>query len=117
MRESNFRPVRETIRPGFTSSTSAPLFPLAGKRKSAFASKPLASPNTGFQPENGRVTVTNGISLGPLSSTLVCPSGQTFVLACVKYTNIVLTDTTNNVSANIADTSRTFVNITGCPIP
>ncbi len=78
---------------------------------------PLTSPNTGFQPENGRVKVTNGISLGPLPSTLVCPSGQTFVLACVKYTNIVLTDTTNNVSASIADASRTFVNITGCPIP
>src|SRR5881397_4028380 len=78
---------------------------------------PLSSPETGFQPENGRVRVTNGISLGPLPSTLVCPSGQTFVLACVKYTNIVLFDTTNNVSAKIADASRTFVNITGCPIP
>jgi hypothetical protein len=77
---------------------------------------PLTSPNTGFQPENGRVTVTNGISLGPLASTLVCPSGQTFVLACVKYTEIVLSDTTNKVTANIADTARTFVNITGCPI-
>jgi len=78
---------------------------------------PLSSPSVGFQPENGRVKVTNGISLGPLPSTLVCPSGQTFVLACVKYTNIVLFDTTNNVSAKIADASRTFVNITGCPIP
>jgi hypothetical protein len=75
---------------------------------------PLTSPNTGFQPENGRVTVTNGISLGPLPSSLVCPSGQTFVLACVSYTDITLTDTTNGVTADIADVSRTFVAIQGC---
>jgi hypothetical protein len=75
---------------------------------------PLSSPNTGFKPENGRVTATNGLSVGPLPSTLVCPSGQTFVLACVSYTNITLTDTTNNVTANIADVSRTFVAISGC---
>src|SRR5262249_34826955 len=78
---------------------------------------PLTSPSLGFDPTNGRVTTTNGISLGPLPSSLVCPSGQTFVLACVKYTNIVLTDTTNGVTASISDTSRTFVNISGCPIP
>jgi hypothetical protein len=75
---------------------------------------PLTSPSIGFQPENGRVTVTNAISLGPLSSTLTCPSGQTFVLACVSYTNITLTDTTNGATANIADVSRTFVAIKGC---
>jgi hypothetical protein len=75
---------------------------------------PLSSPNTGFKPQNGRVTVTNGLSVGPLPSTLVCPSGQTFVLACVSYTNITLTDTTNNVATNIADVSRTFVAISGC---
>jgi hypothetical protein len=75
---------------------------------------PLSSPNTGFNPINGRVTVTNGLSVGPLPSTLICPSGQTFVLACVSYTNIVLTDTTNNVSKSIADVSRTFVAIKGC---
>lgn len=75
---------------------------------------PLTSPNIGFEPKNGRVTVTNGISLGPLPSSLVCPSGQTFVLACVSYTNITLTDTTNGVTADIADVSRTFVAIKGC---
>jgi len=75
---------------------------------------PLTSPNTGFNPINGRVKVTNGISVGPLPSSLTCPSGQTFVLACVSYTSITLTDTTNGVTANIADVSRTFVNITGC---
>ncbi len=75
---------------------------------------PLTSPNTGFNPINGRVKVTNGISVGPLPSSLTCPSGQTFVLACVSYTDITLTDTTNGVTANIADVSRTFVSIAGC---
>jgi hypothetical protein len=75
---------------------------------------PLSSPSTGFNPTNGRVQVTNGISVGPLPSTLTCPGGQTFVLACVSYTGITLTDTTNNVTADIADVSRTFVKIQGC---
>ena len=75
---------------------------------------PLSSPSTGFQPQNGRVTVTNGISVGPLPSTLTCPSGQTFVLACVSYTNIALADITNGVTANIGDVARTFVAIKGC---
>jgi hypothetical protein len=75
---------------------------------------PISSPSTGFQPQNGRVRVTNGISVGPLPSTLECPSGQTFVLACVSYTNIALADTTNGVTASIGDVSRTFVAIKGC---
>lgn len=75
---------------------------------------PISSPSTGFQPQNGRVTVTNGISVGPLPSTLECPSGQTFVLACVSYTNISLNDTTNGVTADIGDVSRVFVPIKGC---
>jgi hypothetical protein len=36
------------------------------------------------------------------------------VLACVSYTDITLTDTTNGVRANIADVSRTFVAIRSC---
>src|SRR5262249_7617878 len=75
---------------------------------------PLTSPSTGFNPINGRVTVTNGISLGPLPSTLQCPSGQTFTLACVSYTGTILTDTTNGVTANVGNVSRVFVNIPGC---
>jgi hypothetical protein len=85
----------------------------SAKNKQAVAG-PLTSPQTGFDPTNGRVTTTTGISVGPLASTLTCPSGQTFVLACVSYTNIVLSDDTNGVTANIADVSRTFVNIKGC---
>jgi hypothetical protein len=62
--------------------------------------------------KNGRVI--GSLSAPPPPSTLTCPSGQTFVLACVSYTDITLTDNTNGVTANIADVSRTFVNIPGC---
>jgi hypothetical protein len=60
-----------------------------------------------FEPKHGRVT--GSLSAGPISAgSFSCPSGQTLVLAAVSYTNIVLTDTQNNVSTTIADTSRTF---------
>jgi len=74
--------------------------------KATFAG-PLASPITGFQPKNGRVKAS--IAVGPLSAgSFSCPSGQRLVLASVSYTNILLTDVTNNVSISVADTSRTF---------
>jgi hypothetical protein len=77
--------------------------------KATFAG-PLTSPSTGFLPQNGRVR--GSISLGPISAvSFSCPSGQTLVLASVSYTNITLTDTTNNVSTSIPDTSRTFFNV------
>lgn len=77
--------------------------------KATFAG-PLTSPSIGFLPQNGRVR--GSISLGPLSAgSFSCPSGQTLVLASVSYTNIQLTDTTNNVSTSVADTSRTFFNV------
>jgi hypothetical protein len=75
---------------------------------------PLTSPTFSEEPKNGRVKASSP-PLGPLPSTLQCPSGQTFVLACVSYSNIVLTDTTNSVSTDVADVSRTFVAIKGCP--
>jgi hypothetical protein len=63
-----------------------------------------------FKTKNGRVQ--GSLTTGPLSAgTFSCPSGQTLVLACVSYTNIVLTDTTNNVVANVPDANRTFFNI------
>jgi len=72
-------------------------------------SGPLTSPETGFLPQNGRVR--GSLSVGPISAgSFSCPGGQRLVLASVSYTNIVLTDTTNNVSTSVADTSRTFFN-------
>jgi len=77
-------------------------------------SGPLSSPITGFQPENGRVQ--GSLSVGPLGAgSFSCPSGQTFVLACVSYSNLVLRDLTNNVIANPAPVQKTFVNTAGCP--
>ena len=71
---------------------------------------PVSSPSIGFQPENGRVK--GSISVGPLGSgSFSCPSGQRLVLASVSYSNITLTDTTNNVTASIGSVSRTFINV------
>jgi hypothetical protein len=61
-----------------------------------------------FTPENGRVQ--ESLTAGPLSAGgFTCPSGQTLVLAKVTYSNIVLTDTTNNVVANPPDVCRSFL--------
>ena len=63
-----------------------------------------------FDPTNGRVR--GSLTAGPLQEpSFTCPSGQTRILAQVTYTNIVLTDTTNNVSTDVADASRCFSNI------
>jgi hypothetical protein len=61
-----------------------------------------------FTPQNGRVQ--ESLTAGPLSAgSFTCPSGQRLVLAKVTYTNIVLTDTTNNVVANPPDVCRSFL--------
>jgi hypothetical protein len=71
---------------------------------------PLSSPTTSFQPENGRVR--GSISVGPLSAgSFSCPSGQRLVLASVAYSNITLTDVTNNESVSVGSVSRTFFNV------
>jgi hypothetical protein len=60
-----------------------------------------------FQAKNGRVQAS--LTTGPLSAGgFTCPSGQQLVLASVSYSNIVLTDTSNNVSTNLGSVSRTF---------
>ena len=63
-----------------------------------------------FEAKNGRVTAS--LSVGPISAgNFSCPGGQRLVLASVSYTNVVLTDTTNNVSTGVADASRTFFTV------
>jgi hypothetical protein len=63
-----------------------------------------------FQSKNGRVSAS--LTTGPLSAGgFTCPSGQTLVLASVSYSNIVLTDTTNNVSIALPDASRTLIDL------
>ena len=66
--------------------------------------------NATFEPKHGRVV--GSVSAGPISAgSFSCPSGQQLVLASVSYSNIVLTDTQNNVSISPADVSRTFFNV------
>jgi hypothetical protein len=63
-----------------------------------------------FEAKNGRVQAS--LTTGPLlAPQFTCPSGQQRVLASVSYTNIVLTDTTNDVSTSVADASRTFFDV------
>jgi hypothetical protein len=63
-----------------------------------------------FEAKNGRVTAS--LTAGPLlAPDFTCPSGQRRVLAAVTYTNIVLTDTTNNSSTSVPDASRTFFDV------
>jgi hypothetical protein len=63
-----------------------------------------------FEPKNGRVIAS--LTAGPISAgDFSCPGGQRLVLASVSYSNIVLTDTTNNVSTTVPDVSRTFFDV------
>ncbi|MEW6581470.1 MAG: hypothetical protein AB1416_01750 [Actinomycetota bacterium] len=60
-----------------------------------------------FEPKNGRVVAS--LTAGPISAgAFTCPNGQRLVLASVSYSNIVLTDTTNNVSTSVPNVSRVF---------
>ena len=61
-----------------------------------------------FEPKNGRIQAS--LTAGPPSAGYFsCPNGQRLVLASVAYTNIVLTDTTNGVTATPPDASRVFL--------
>lgn len=63
---------------------------------------------TSIEPKNGRVVAS--LETGPLSpGDFSCPNGQRLVLASVSYTNIVLEDTSNNVSTSVPDASRIFL--------
>ncbi|HKH29597.1 MAG TPA: hypothetical protein VKA45_00965 [Gaiellaceae bacterium] len=59
--------------------------------------------------KNGQVTAS--LTVSPPASDISCPPGQSLELASVSYTNVVLTDTTNNVSIALEDFSS------GCLLP
>src|SRR6266542_5083516 len=61
-----------------------------------------------FQAKNGRVRAS--LTAGPLSAgSFSCPGGQHLELAKVTYSNIVLTDTTNNVTTTVPNVCRSFL--------
>ena len=86
-------------------------FNKGGKHPSAtnkLASSALEVAEVTLKAKNGRVQ--GSLSAGPpASGTFAGPSGQDLVLACVKYTNVVLTDTTNGVTPD--EITGTFARI------
>jgi hypothetical protein len=71
---------------------------------------PVSSTGTFNSGKNGSVTAS--LTVSPPPSDISCPRGQSLELASVSYTNVVLTDTTNNVSINIGGTFTS-----GCLLP
>jgi hypothetical protein len=60
-----------------------------------------------FSPRNGRVVASLSTD-PPTAGDFSCPPGQRLRFGDVTYTNIVLTDTTNGVTADAPDASRVF---------
>ena len=72
-------------------------------------SGPVSATGTFSSGRNGQVTAS--LTLSPPPSDISCPPGQSLELASVEYTNVVLTDTTNNVSISLPNFSS------GCLLP
>jgi hypothetical protein len=58
------------------------------------------------EPKHGRIQASLTTGPVPPPDDFDCPLGQIEMLVSVAYTNIVLTDTTNNVSVSVAPASR-----------
>jgi hypothetical protein len=70
---------------------------------------PVSASSTFNSSKNGEVTAS--LTVAPPSSDISCPPKQGLELASVSYTNLVLTDTTNDVSIRAGDFSS------GCLLP
>jgi hypothetical protein len=70
---------------------------------------PVIATGTFSSGKNGQVTAS--LTVSPPFQDIGCPPGQSQELASVTYTNVVLTDTTNNVSISLPDFSS------GCLLP
>jgi len=73
--------------------------------------EPVSETGTFSSGKNGQVTASITIS-APGAGSFSCPPGQSLELAQVTYTNVLITDTTNNVSEPIVGTFTT-----GCLLP
>lgn len=60
------------------------------------------SANGTFSVKNGSVTAS--LTLNPPATTLTCPKGQKATLISLAYTNVRITDLTNNISEDIPGT-------------
>ena len=70
---------------------------------------PVSASGTFNSGKNGQVTAS--LTVQPPPSDISCPPGQRLELASVSYTDVLLTDTTNNVSIAVGDVSS------GCLLP
>jgi hypothetical protein len=70
---------------------------------------PVIATGTFSSGKNGQVTAS--LTVSPPFQDIGCPPGQSQELASVIYTNVVLTDTTNNVSIALPDFDS------GCLLP
>ena len=70
---------------------------------------PVSASGTVNSGKNGNVT--SSLTVSPPPSDISCPKGQTLQLASASYTDVTLTDTTNNISISLGDIS------TGCLLP
>lgn len=74
---------------------------------------PVSGSGTFASGKNGQITAS--LTIPPPPSPLTCPNGQRLVLACVTYSDITLTDTTNGISASVqGSVSRTFFPLPEC---
>jgi hypothetical protein len=81
----------------------------SAKNKTTVAG-PVSATGSFDSGKNGNVTAS--LSVSPPPSDITCPSGQKLELASVSYTNVTLTDTTNNIIAPIPGTFSS-----GCLLP
>jgi len=73
--------------------------------------EPVTATGTFPSGKNGQVTASLTIS-APGAGSFSCPPGQSLELAQVTYSNVAITDTTNNVRQSIPGTFAT-----GCLLP
>ncbi len=70
---------------------------------------PVSASGTFNSGKNGNVN--GSLTVSPPPSDISCPKGQSLELASVSYTNVTLTDTTNNISVSLGNFSS------GCLLP
>jgi hypothetical protein len=70
---------------------------------------PVSATGSFSSGKNGNITAS--LTVNPPPSDISCPNGQKLEVASVSYTNVTLTDTTNNIMVGLGDISS------GCLLP